>query len=291
MDGYSSYYGVELFQYIRQIEVCNCSIKTFQTHISYLSDQIYLKPKKHYLESNQYFLNKELRCTLINWMVEVVQEFKLQTETLFLAISYVDRYLSHIKNKNLFRSRLQLVGVSAIFLAAKFEEIRPPNISKIIFIADYTYTKPEVLAMEWRIFNVLEFRLIQPTPLTFLYRFFVGNKFHSLIERVLNGCLCMYLCELSMCDYEVATTFLPSLIASSSILLANVIFAILPRWGQNLQALTGGYRSSDLKECCNLMFIRLKLNMVKEVFFRPERLQYSKSIQALVSFALQNMIV
>lgn len=245
MDGYSSYYGVELFQYIRQIE-------------------IYLKPKKHYLESNQYFLNKELRCTLINWMVEVVQEFKLQTETLFLAISYIDRYLSHIKNKNLFRSRLQLVGVSAIFLAAKFEEIRPPNISKIIFIADYTYTKPEVLAMEWRIFNVLEFRLIQPTPLTFLYRFFVGNKFHSLIERVLNGCLCMYLCELSMCDYEVATTFLPSLIASSSILLANVIFAISPRWGQNLQALTGGYRSSDLKECCNLMFIRLKLNMVKE---------------------------
>lgn len=54
------------------------------------------------------------------------------------------------------------------------------------------------------------------------------------------------------------------MIAASSILLTNFVFGISPTWNQNLQALSGGYRSTDLKSCCCLIFYRLKQNLTQE---------------------------
>jgi len=60
-------------------------------------------------------LNHAMRTLLFDWMVDVTLEYKLEPETLHLAVSYVDRFLSCT---NLPRKKLQLLGTSALYVAA-----------------------------------------------------------------------------------------------------------------------------------------------------------------------------
>ena len=86
-------------------------------------------------------ITNPMRCILVDWLVEVCDEFNLLPETLYLAVLYVDRYLSVV---NVLRTNLQLVGVTCLYIAAKFEEIFPPDIKEFAYITDDTYTKREV---------------------------------------------------------------------------------------------------------------------------------------------------
>eukprot|EP00091_Calanus_sinicus_P020568 TRINITY_DN568_c0_g1_i5.p1 TRINITY_DN568_c0_g1~~TRINITY_DN568_c0_g1_i5.p1 ORF type:complete len:116 (+),score=38.67 TRINITY_DN568_c0_g1_i5:34-348(+) len=80
-----------------------------------------------------------MRGVLVDWLVEVQQQFRLLQETLFMTMSIIDRYLC-LEGKTVHRSQLQLVGVSAMFLAAKVEEIFAPEISDFVYITDNAYT-------------------------------------------------------------------------------------------------------------------------------------------------------
>ena len=82
-----------------------------------------------------------MRAILVDWLVEVVQEFKLEPQTFYLSMSIVDRFLSCM---SVLRSKLQLVGTASIYIAAKFEEIYPPEIADFVYITDDTYTKSQV---------------------------------------------------------------------------------------------------------------------------------------------------
>ena len=89
-----------------------------------------------------------MRGILVDWLVEVAQEYKLVSETLFLAVNYIDRYLS---SEVAPRRKLQLVGITCMSVAAKYEEIYPPQIDEFCYITDNTYTRDEVLAMEQQV--------------------------------------------------------------------------------------------------------------------------------------------
>ena len=93
-----------------------------------------------------------MRQILVDWLVEVSEEYKLQTETLHLAVNYIDRFLSLMSVQ---RSKLQLVGTAAMFIASKYEEIYPPDVSEFVYITDDTYTKRQVLRMEHLVIKVL----------------------------------------------------------------------------------------------------------------------------------------
>ena len=60
-------------------------------------------------------INPKMRCILVDWLAEVVEDFGLSSETLFLAVNYIDRYLSL---KSMTRNFLQLLGVAALFIAS-----------------------------------------------------------------------------------------------------------------------------------------------------------------------------
>ena len=77
----------------------------------------------------------------MEWLVEVADEYKLQPQTLYLGSSYVDRFLSCM---SVTRSKLQLLGTAALYLAAKLEEIYPPELKDFVYITDDTYTKRQV---------------------------------------------------------------------------------------------------------------------------------------------------
>ena len=70
----------------------------------------------------QAHINEKMRAILIDWLVEVHLKFKLVPETLYLTVNLIDRYLL---GSPVERSNLQLVGVSALLLASKYEEIYP----------------------------------------------------------------------------------------------------------------------------------------------------------------------
>lgn len=72
------------------------------------------RPKPGYMRK-QPDITYNMRTILVDWLVEVAQEYKLQSETLFLAVNYTDRFLSYM---SVVRGKLQLVGTAAMFIAA-----------------------------------------------------------------------------------------------------------------------------------------------------------------------------
>lgn len=72
------------------------------------------RPKPAYMKK-QPDINHSMRTILVDWLVEVSEEYRLQSETLCLAISYIDRFLSYM---SVVRGKLQLVGTAAMFIAA-----------------------------------------------------------------------------------------------------------------------------------------------------------------------------
>lgn len=56
-----------------------------------------------------------MRTVLVDWLVEVAEEYKLHNETLYLAVSFIDRFLSVM---SVVRGKLQLLGTAAMFIAS-----------------------------------------------------------------------------------------------------------------------------------------------------------------------------
>ena len=94
---------------------------------------------------NQQDINEKMRAILVDWIIEVHLKFKLLPETLFITVSLIDRYLEQIQIK---RTNLQLVGVTAMLIASKYEEIYAPEVRDFVYITDNAYTKEEILLME-----------------------------------------------------------------------------------------------------------------------------------------------
>lgn len=126
------------------------------------------KYRSHPYMHKQDDLNNKMRSILIDWLVEVHHKFKLQTSTLYLCINLLDRYLSKV---SILRGRLQLVGVTALFIACKFEEVYPPEVRDFVFITDNAYSREQVLRMETDILNELNYEILVPTPFHFLSRY------------------------------------------------------------------------------------------------------------------------
>lgn len=120
-----SEYVVEIFNYLREQELLTL-------------------PTPDYME-RQKDLHWKMRGILVDWLVEVHQKFRLLPETLFLAVNIIDRFLS-LRVCSL--PKLQLVGITALFIASKYEEVMCPSIANFIYMADGGYTDDEILKAE-----------------------------------------------------------------------------------------------------------------------------------------------
>jgi cyclin B len=90
---------------------------------------------------NQPHINERMRSILVDWLVEVHLKFKLVPETLYLTVNLIDRYLERCEVS---RPKLQLVGVTSLLIASKYEEIYPPELRDLVYICDRAYTRSEV---------------------------------------------------------------------------------------------------------------------------------------------------
>ena len=110
-------------------------------------------------------INHKMRAILIDWLIDVHLKYKLLPQTMYITVNLIDRYLS--KNETN-RKQLQLVGVAAIFIATKYEEIYPPALKDFVYITDKAYVKKDVLEMEEKMLNSLKFDITFPTQWNFL---------------------------------------------------------------------------------------------------------------------------
>ena len=133
--------------------------------LAYMREQeLENRPKVNYMKKQQ-DINSSMRCILVDWLVEVCEEYRLNQETLYLTVNYTERFLSQM---SVLRGKLQLVGTASMYIAAKYEEVAPPDITEFVYITDDTYTKKQVLRMEHLLLKVLDFKMSSPTANWFL---------------------------------------------------------------------------------------------------------------------------
>jgi hypothetical protein len=171
-------------------------------------------------------VNEKMRTILVDWLVDVHLKFKLHEETFFLAVNLIDRYLAVTKVS---RSQLQLVGVTCMLLAAKYEEIWAPEVKDCIHISANTYTRDDILKMERSVTAALQFKLTQPTPFPLLARLLEVTDADAMTRHA-----AFFFLEHAVLDYK-HLNFLPSQLANSALYLANVTLRKADAWPYTLQ--------------------------------------------------------
>lgn len=223
-----SEYVDDIYGYMRELEV------RFAVDPSYLERQTEI--------------NERMRTILVDWLVEVHHRFDLLQETLYLTISLLDRYL---ERSNVARRQLQLVGVTAMLLASKYEEMYPPELGDFVYISDNTYTREQILQMEQHFCRTIDFSFGKPLPLQFLRRNSKAGKADATVHAIGK-----YLMELTLCSSNMLN-YLPSQIAASATVIARDVVNEPDTWTATLQHFSG-HTQDSLTPCVEAMKSILK---------------------------------
>jgi len=200
-------------------------------------------------------INARMRAILIDWLIEVHMKFRLVTDTLYLCANIIDRYCNLVQVP---RNKLQLVGVTALLIACKYEEIYPPEVRDCVYITDRAYQRQEVLAMEQDMLSRLRFKITVPTAFPFLQRFL------SITDAsILTNFAAHYYMERTLQEHDLLR-YRPSLVAAASIALA-INHPDIYKKEQNKRikhpGLEGtkilleytGFKSSELLDCASVI--------------------------------------
>jgi cyclin A len=214
------------------------------------------RAKEDYMKK-QMDITNSMRSILVDWLVEVAEEYKMNVETLYLACNFIDRFLSQM---SVLRNKLQLVGTSCMYIAAKYEEIIPPGVNEFVYITDDTYTRKQVLRMEHLLLRIMNFNVSVPTANWFLTNFLKFIKLNTNFSTLSNSdlfqrieFLARYLSELTLLDCETFLKYLPSQIAASAVYLS--LYTFNKPWTKQIAELVGYSQDlSELKLCINDMF-------------------------------------
>lgn len=187
-------YVVEIFEYLNKLEIATA-------------------PNPNYMD-HQEDLEWKMRGILVDWLIEVHTRFHLLPETLFLTVNIIDRFLSE-KVVNL--DRLQLVGVTAMFIASKYEEVLSPHVANFRHVADDGFTEEEILSAERFLLSALDYDLSYPNPMNFLRRISKADDY-DIQTRTIGK----YLMEISLLDHRFME-YMPSHVAAAAMYMSRQI--------------------------------------------------------------------
>ena len=163
-------------------------------------ENIELKPKPIYTYmKNQKEINDQMRSILVDWIIDVHHKFGFTDETLFMTVLIIDRYSSV---EQITRIKYQCLGITALMIACKHEEINVPKVEDFIYITDNAYTKDEVFQMENDVLSKLNFSLLYPSPIKFYeylsLHFNFSKKYHMLGKYLMES----FLLDLNYIKYK-----------------------------------------------------------------------------------------
>ncbi|KAF3481468.1 G2/mitotic-specific cyclin-B [Arthroderma uncinatum] len=230
-------YVVDIFEYLKELEPLTM-------------------PNPDYMD-HQDELEWKMRGILVDWLIEVHTRFRLLPETLFLTVNIIDRFLSA---EVVALNRLQLVGVTAMFIASKYEEVLSPHVANFSHVADDSFSDKEILDAERHILATLNYDLSYPNPMNFLRRISKPDNYD-----VRTRTLAKYLMEISLVDHRFME-YRQSHIAAASIFLARVVFDRGP-WDATI-AYYSGYTKEEIMPVYELLIDYLCRPPVHEAFFK-----------------------
>ena len=158
----------------------------------------------HTYMGRQSEINEKMRSILVDWLIDVHFKFGFTDETLFMTVSIIDRYLSV---EQITRTNFQLLGITALMIACKHEEIDLPKIDDFIYITDNAYKKNEVIKMEFDVLSKLNFAFLYPSPIKFFE--YLSFNFNFEKKQHMMG---KYLMESFLLDVK-NTKYKPSIIS------------------------------------------------------------------------------
>ncbi|SCV69562.1 BQ2448_2582 [Microbotryum intermedium] len=217
-----SAYVVEVYDYLKELELTTM-------------------PETDYM-ANQNEITWKMRGILIDWLIEIHTKFRLLPETIFLATNIIDRFLS---TRVVSLVKFQLVGVTALFIAAKYEEVVCPSVANFLYMTDGGYGDDEILKAERYVLSIIEFNLSYPNPINFLRRISKADGYD-----IQSRTMAKFLMEISIVDHKFMGCP-PSLIAAASNWLARKVLDKGP-WDANLVHYSG-YSEEELKPTAQLM--------------------------------------
>lgn len=208
---------------ISQVESSN--VQNVEEYVSDICNQFF-RDEARFLAGADYMetqtdITAKMRTILIDWLVEVHAKYRLRPETLHLTVNLIDRYLTKMP---IMRKRLQLVGVVAMFIASKFEEISPPELHDWVYITDNAYTKDDILVMECTMLSALSFQIVVPTAAHFFDVFEKANDCNAVHLEAAR-----YLLELGLLDLR-SLQYNPSQMVAAALLLSNELFRRTTVW-------------------------------------------------------------
>lgn len=157
-------------------------------------------------------ISPKMRVILIDWLVDTHFKESMHDSTLWLCVNLLDRYLSRVTN--LKRSQLQLAGVACILIAAKFEEIYPPEVDDLVTLTDSTCSRSEIIRMESDILTKLDYQLVIPTGHHFIVKYLLSIQADNVTKR-----LAFYYAERFLQEYD-SLSYKPHELAAACIFAA-----------------------------------------------------------------------
>ncbi|KAL3671830.1 hypothetical protein V7S43_002499 [Phytophthora oleae] len=187
---------------------------------------------------HQIDINAKMRAILVDWLVDVHYKYGLLPQTLHIAVLLIDHFLE--KGVSVDRQRLQLVGISAMFIASKYEEIYPPEAKDFVKITDNAYTREQVFEMEAKMLAAIGYRVTFPTAFQFMKRFVKASR--TCDDRVEH--FAHYIIDRTLQEYKLMK-YRPSMIAASAVHIARTQMGDSPAWSPTLEH-HSSYSESDL---------------------------------------------
>ncbi|XP_003977729.3 G1/S-specific cyclin-E2 isoform X1 [Takifugu rubripes] len=133
-------------------------ISMLNKELKYFHDQSYLQRHAS--------LQPKMRAILLDWLLEVSEVYSLHRQTAYLAQDFFDRFMSTQEDVN--KELLQLLGITALFIASKIEEIYPPKIFEFAYVTDGACDIWDIQQTELLMLKALEWNLCPETPISWL---------------------------------------------------------------------------------------------------------------------------
>jgi len=210
-------------------------------------------------------VNADCRTKTLQWCSQVAEFCKFDNETVCIAMSNMDRFLSTEQGKVyiLDRKDFQLVAICAFYTAVKLSEAKELDISLLSEISKGSYSTESIARMEWEMLSALNWRMHPPTAFSFIHHLLAFLPSSALAPSLKDGFIrhARHQADLAVMDYGLVTCN-PSTIGVASIL--NTLE------GLDECYFSGPARDAFVKNLSNVLKIDINSRDVREV---RERLQ------------------
>jgi len=217
-------------------------------------------------KSHQDQLSEKYRQYLVDWLAELHFKFKMWPETLFVTVGIIDKTLMNWPNFK--KTDLQCLGITALHIAGKYEEIYPPELKTILKVIDNAVTREQVVNLEFRILQILNFDMVWPSILRFMERFAIiagFNKEQQMIAQMW--------CDFILLDMALLKQR-PSVLGAVAVYATNMITTKnRPCWNSRLRKCSHGIGEETIKPLAKQLFYfvkKLETSSLKTIFRKYE---------------------